>query len=66
MPRFTRGTIKMKKTKMLEFCPKCKSQNIEYGYFEDIGNSIIQYVSCSNCELRWTDQYDFKNWELIK
>ena len=47
-------------------CPRCGSNNINGGGVEvDIGGAW-QSVSCTECELEWTDIYNLRNVTNIK
>lgn len=39
------------------FCPRCKSANIEGTEVEIDAGAAYQDMSCSDCNLKWTDGY---------
>ena len=48
-------------------CPVCKSEQIEGGHIEVIGNEAYQEVRClePNCDHAWNDIYTLNSVELI-
>jgi len=39
-------------------CPKCKSEDIDYGTLEVEGESVVYPFSCNNCEFEGQEYYN--------
>lgn len=59
------------KTKTKQFnipgiCPKCGSNNVDFGDFEFQGNSNLQKCLCSDCHCRWNEIYMYATKEIVE
>jgi len=41
-----------------DVCPKCKSNNIDWGEPDPDGTIIYREHTCLNCETTWEERYD--------
>lgn len=47
-------------------CPKCDSDNLEFGSIEISGDTIMsQEISCNNCDFNGAEIFDIKYVETI-
>jgi len=47
-------------------CPKCGSNNVDFGDFEFQGNSNSQKCLCADCFCRWNEIYVYATKEIVE
>jgi transposase-like protein len=46
-------------------CPKCGSNQLEYGDFDGDYGWVSQRITCTGCEFEWDEVYKFTyNWDV--
>lgn len=48
-------------------CPKCESNDISHcGDVTEICDSFIRFFTCEECDFKWSELFEFKNWSENK